>query len=302
MSIRSWRGGFVLLLISVLASAAFAGDFAGTYVVEGLYGPVTLTLTERESGAVRGSMIGGGVSIQLDGRIEGSAVKGAGIDEFGQPFGFAARLQPDGGLHFSFFPIDEMGNAYPDAAQSFVMARQGSSSGSGGRVQAAGTERDVRINRVELSDEHVRQLEMQYQAQVPNGSYWYDAMCGAWGMEGGPTLGFIPAGMQLPGPMPADVSGGGTGIFINGREVHVQDQAALQQIFGMTIPGRYWLDAQGNLGIEGGGIIANLRIAAGQAYGSATGAGGTAAQDGEGGSMFFAPKLGGKSVFWYSGM
>jgi hypothetical protein len=177
---------------------------------------------------------------------------------------------------------------------------------SAGRPEAeapeAAVERDVRINRLKLSSERVAQLEMQYQTRIIDGSYWYDATCGAWGVEGGPTLGFILPGLDLPGPMPADISGGGTGIFINGREIHLQDQAALHQIFGVTIPGRYWLDAYGNLGIEGGGIIANLRIAADRAYGSATGAGGTAAQDGEGGSMFFAPKLGGKSVFWYSGM
>ncbi|MDX1390516.1 MAG: hypothetical protein R3344_15110, partial [Acidobacteriota bacterium] len=94
-------------------------------------------------------------------------------------------------------------------------------------------------------------------------------------------------------------------IFINGREIHVQDQAALQQIFGVTYTGRYWLDAQGNLGIEGGGIIANLHAAmqatAGRQYGSVTGAGGTAAVDGQGGAMFSARTLDGKSIFWYSG-
>jgi hypothetical protein len=286
-------------LVVVLASVGFAGEFTGTYVVDGPYGPVTLALQEEDSGVVRGQMTGGGVLIKLDGRLEGDAVEGRGTDEFGAPFGFVARLQDGGLLQFGFFPIDAAGNPDRASMQSFVLSRQ---SGAKQAAPSAAAERDVRINRVKLSDEHVRQLEMQYQTQIPNGSFWYDAMCGAWGVEGGPTLGFVPAGLQLPGPMPADISGGGTGIFINGREVHVQDQAALQQIFGMTIPGRYWLDAQGNLGIEGGGVIANLRIAAGQAYGSATGMGGTAAQDGQGGSMFFAPKLGGKSVFWYSGM
>jgi hypothetical protein len=128
---------------------------------------------------------------------------------------------------------------------------------------------------------------------------------GAWGVEGGPTLGFILPNLDLPGPMPADISGGGTGIFINGREIHVQDQMALHQVFGVTIPGRYWLDAQGHLGIEGGMVIANLaaamQAAAGRGYGSATGAGGTVGSDSPG-FMFSARTLDRKSVFWYSGM
>ena len=106
--------------------------------------------------------------------------------------------------------------------------------------------------------------------------------------------------------MPADISGRGTGIFFNGREIHVQDQMALQQVFGLTIPGRYWLDAQGNLGVEGNtSPIANLAVAVqaaqGSQYGSTTGVGGTAASDGQGGSMFSGRTPSGKSVFWYSG-
>jgi hypothetical protein len=85
----------------------------------------------------------------------------------------------------------------------------------------------------------------------------------------------------------------------------VQDQQALQQIFGMKIPGRYWLDAQGNLGPEGGMAIANLRLAAqaaaGKQYGTTTGMGGTVGMDGEGGAMFSARTATGKSIFWYSG-
>jgi hypothetical protein len=146
-------------------------------------------------------------------------------------------------------------------------------------------------------------MEIQYKTLLMDGRYWYDEKCGAWGVEGGPTLGFIFPGLDLPGPMPADISGGGTGIFINGREIHVQDQMALQQIFGVAIPGRYWLDAQGNLGVEGGMAIANLaaamQAAAGQQYGSAYGAGGTVGKDSEG--FMFSGRTLGKSVFWYSG-
>jgi hypothetical protein len=87
-------------------------------------------------------------------------------------------------------------------------------------------------------------------------------------MEGGPALGQIHAGLKLGGALRADASGGGqgklTGLFINGRELHPRDVAALQQITPV-IPGRYWVDAQGNGGYEGGPAIFNLYVLAQQA-------------------------------------
>ena len=70
------------------------------------------------------------------------------------------------------------------------------------------------------------------------------------GLEGGPTLGFIPAGLDVGGPLQADASGGGTGVFINGREIHPVDVAGLQQLTPV-VPGRYWVDARGLCGYEG---------------------------------------------------
>jgi len=164
--------------------------------------------------------------------------------------------------------------------------------------------REVYINRVKLDSAFVLAAETQYQTTLQDGRYWYDAACGAWGVEGGPTAGFLIAGLGLPGPMPEDISGGGTGIFINGREIHVLDREALQKIFGQTIPGRYWLDAQGNLGPVGGPAIANLAMAIQKAresvthgYGNAGGARGTV-----GGGMYSGRTATGKSVFWYPGM
>jgi len=54
-----------------------------------------------------------------------------------------------------------------------------------------------------------------------------------------------------------NASRGRTGVFINGRELHLLDVRALQQIT-MVIPGRYWCDAMGNIGFEGGPPLANL--------------------------------------------
>lgn len=175
--------------------------------------------------------------------------------------------------------------------------------------QESDGEREITINRQPLSMEQIQALEYNYGVQIEGGRYWYDQLCGAWGVEGGPTAGFIAAWLNLPGPMPADISGGSTGIYINGREIHPLDQRGLQALFGITYQGRYWLDAMGNLGVEGGPPLVNIVTAIQQAqmqqqggstthgYGSAGGARGTV-----GGGMYSGSTATGKSVFWYPGM
>src|SRR6187455_446497 len=55
-------------------------------------------------------------------------------------------------------------------------------------------------------------FETAWGVQVPSGDYWYDDVSGAAGVWGGPTRGFLGAGLGLGGvPVPANASGGGTG-------------------------------------------------------------------------------------------
>jgi hypothetical protein len=124
---------------------------------------------------------------------------------------------------------------------------------------AASRPRCVRINGTRLADATLRGLEQRYRIQIPNGSYWYDGLCGAWGREGGPTLGFTLTGLALGGPLRANASRGDTRVFVNGRELHRRDVAALVQLLREPIRrGRYWMDAQGNAGREGGPALVNL--------------------------------------------
>jgi hypothetical protein len=124
---------------------------------------------------------------------------------------------------------------------------------------------DVVVNGATLSPDTLQQL---HQLGVPaqHGQWWYDARTGAFGALHGPTAGFLPAGLPLGGPLRADASGGGDGryggVFINGRELHPQDVAALARLVGQVIPGRYWVDAAGNFGLEGGGVLGNLNAIA----------------------------------------
>jgi hypothetical protein len=115
------------------------------------------------------------------------------------------------------------------------------------------------------------QLEAAWGFAIPSGDYWYDPASGAAGQWGGPVRGFIGAGLGLGGgPVPPHASGGGTGVFINGRELHPLDVQGLTSMFGAPPwPGRWWVDGQGNFGPEGGNLLAlaqQRRTASGDSY------------------------------------
>ena len=135
-----------------------------------------------------------------------------------------------------------------------------------GREVGSTSSRSVIINGRRLSDQDIETLTRTFQVQVRDGNYWYDRMSGAWGQQGGPTAGFIMAGLNLGGPLREDASHGDTGVFINGRQLHRIDVARLMQI-GPVYQGRYWMDVHGNIGLEGQPAIINLWVAAAQARG-----------------------------------
>jgi hypothetical protein len=124
----------------------------------------------------------------------------------------------------------------------------------------------IQINGRPLSERDrqiVQRLEMQSGQPAPDGSFWYDNATGVLGLWGGPGIGVLPAGLGLGGALPANASGGGhgrlTGVFINGREIHPQDYRFLSELVGQPImPGRYWADARGYAGLEGGPPLVNL--------------------------------------------
>ena len=116
---------------------------------------------------------------------------------------------------------------------------------------------EVVVNGVALEPATLQALQHFYQVMLPPGRYWYDTSSGAWGIEGGPVAGQILPGLGLGGEMPADASRGDTGVFVNGRELHALDVAALQRCV-TVMPGRYWLAANGVGGLEHGPPSFNL--------------------------------------------
>lgn len=119
----------------------------------------------------------------------------------------------------------------------------------------------VYVNQVRLTRKEIKALESYYNVRLVSGYFWYDPTSGLWGIEGGPAMGMIFAGLKLGGPLRADASQSKTGVYINGRQIHSLELNYLKKIFGYVTPGRYWLDDRGIGGYEGGPPQFNLNIA-----------------------------------------
>jgi hypothetical protein len=118
--------------------------------------------------------------------------------------------------------------------------------------------REVFLNGVRLREDQVTFLEQKYHSPLPSGNYWYDRMCGAWGVMGGPVLCTLEPNHDIGGPLQPGASLGNTGVFVNGRELHYLEIALLNRVVPMIIPGRWWLDVYGNFGSEGGPMLGNI--------------------------------------------
>jgi hypothetical protein len=115
----------------------------------------------------------------------------------------------------------------------------------------------VTVNGKAFTDQDLLALGAQ-PSQVPPGDYWYDACAGLWGHVGSGAQGQIAPGLPLP-PVASDVSRGDTEVVINGREITGREFALVQQVTGGAVaPGRYFLNANGDAGLEGGPVLVNL--------------------------------------------
>jgi hypothetical protein len=124
---------------------------------------------------------------------------------------------------------------------------------------------NIIVNGTRLNPQQIQMLRqllsVPVNASIPAGDYWYDNVSGLWGNRGGPSLGQILPGLKLGGPLRPGASNGDTGVFINGREIHRQELAYLQRLFGTVNRGRYWLNGWGIGGYEGGPAQFDLRAA-----------------------------------------
>ena len=297
MSSKLLRSVALFIVLMLLPNMMNAQNYSGSYSASGPQGNLSLILQGGDGNQISGTLSIGGYSYRVEGMTNEMGAMGTVSGSDGA-MGFAAQLQGEL-LYFQLFAVNAFGQPDYSTAQTVPFSRVAQGEEAISQVPEG---RSVFINRVELSEEKLSALEKQYNTTIPNGRFWYDSRAGAWGVEGGPTIGFIVAGLDVPGPMPSDISGTGTGIFINGREIHAADQMALHQLLGVTYQGRYLLDAQGNLTTEQGQFLVNLAAAAqtkgGQKGGLTSGAGGTVGVDGSGGVLFYTPKVGGGYQSW----
>jgi len=104
----------------------------------------------------------------------------------------------------------------------------------------------------------VLSAEYAANAQIPAGRYWYDTRSGLWGLEGQAVAGVVQAGLPAAALDP-NISGGNTGVFVNGRHLPTPEVSALSRLFQRQLPpGRYFLDANGDMGDEGGAPVINI--------------------------------------------
>jgi hypothetical protein len=257
---------FVFLFLALTAHAWGEDNYTGTYAIEGEFGPITVVLQQDAQGQVQGTMTGNDMELRVQGATETPGISGT-VSGQGMQMGFVAQLQEDQ-LFFKLFEMDAYGKPHYETANTLIFQRQGTTASpppSAAKAPApppdtpqVASGRKVVINGTPLSDQQIGSLEQLYNVKIQDGAYWYDKVCGAWGLQGGPTAGFILPNLALGGPLRADASNGNTGVFVNGRQLHVYDVLALQQLLGTVNLGRYWLDAQGNVGIEGGPFLLNL--------------------------------------------
>lgn len=129
----------------------------------------------------------------------------------------------------------------------------------------------VIVNGASLDARHAAALAAAYRTRLVPGRYWYDRVSGLWGLEGGASVGLIAPGLPFGIPDPRASVGhraGITGVFINGREIHPDELQVLRSLYGQVPRARYWLNAQGIAGYEGGPPQFNVMAAARQARGN----------------------------------
>jgi hypothetical protein len=142
-------------------------------------------------------------------------------------------------------------------------------------AQGGGTDA-VAVNGRVLDADTRQAIERRTGVPLQPGRWWYDARSGLWGAEGQGAAGLAPAGIDVGAPLPPEASGGRAGVFFNGRSLADAEIAWLRTL-GPVWPGRYWLDAMGNVGLEGQRVpFANLvQLSQARAAGSARTPGGS---------------------------
>ena len=299
----------IVLVVSLLvANPVFA--FGGTYHSISEDGTAELTLKEVSAGQFEGTLTFDGYAVPIVGATRNGELVGEFREGDGEVYAFTARksqdslvLKFDDGEYVSLAqgplpagaaqPAFDDRQPWPPEPPSQTQTQQPGQPQQPQPDQPEGSQ--VSVNGQPLTPQQVQQLA-RYGIQVQAGHYWYDPVCGAWGAWGGPTAGFVQAGIPVA-PLPHNASNGNTGVFVNGRNIAYNELLYLQALAqGQIAPGRYWLDATGNAGQVGGPALINfLQAARAASSGGGTdtwygrGSAGWSSSDGSGGVWISNP-------------
>ena len=115
-------------------------------------------------------------------------------------------------------------------------------------------DRNIVVNGVRLTGKQLRvweDLERKHRVRLPDRRYWYDQVTGYMGYDGGPSKYQILSRPRLGGKLSPKATGGRTGFFVNGLELHPVDVNWYRRLFGRAPSGRYWLLSDGRFGVMG---------------------------------------------------
>jgi hypothetical protein len=281
------------LILTVAFQALMADSFAGQYHAISDYGIALLQLEGDGQGRYQGSLTIDDYPAAIVAEARGDSLVGELHEGYGEIYRFTARLT-DGGLELNF----ESGESLLLASGPITDAELSPAwdddyeYGPGQNAESPSAPGELTINGRAISQQQAQTLAA-YGIQAQPGNYWYDPVCGAWGIWGGPTAGFVQAGIPVP-PLPAHASNGQTGVYVNGRNIAYSELQYLQTLAqGPIYPGQYWLDANGYAGAVGGPALINFLQAA-QSSGSVNswygnGSSGWSSSDGSGGVWIANP-------------
>ena len=199
----------------------------------------------------------------LEGVFEESYLSGT-IDYENEVYLFEAILFREN-MNFTMFNIDEYGQLIYSSIQTLDFKRSDGvpSSTTKTTTSQKQTVGLIYINGHQLTIDEIDALKQQYGVEPLSGNYWYDQVCGLYGVVGYAAFGFMYPGHNFGG-LDRNASNGNTNVVVNGRELNQEEYNVWSYILGYWIQaGTYWMDAKGNAGYEGSSaILVNFYTAA----------------------------------------
>ena len=275
------RAIIMMLTLLVAQSMAYGRDFSGEFIWQEDGEQVRLTIEERPQGQISGTLIEDGMGYYLTGQRRGDEMVGA-LEDDGERVPISARFR-NRHLELRFTGEGEEETLLLTPSQGAVGPHTAASPPPSPQPgQTAG----VTINGSPLSSAQLTEIQQTYGITPLPGNYWYDSSSGLYGMMGMPTAGFMLPGHAY-GRLDRRASNGNTGVFINGRELPQLEWATWSQLLGYIVqPAAYWLDSQGNTGLEGNPMPLDNLYQAAQRNAYQSGGGGSGGGDNSWSSRF----------------